>query len=161
MSTEIWKPIVGFEDCGWVSNMGRIRGKNGKIRKTNVGSNGYQRVGFHGGQTTLLVHRLVARAFCEGFEPDLQVNHKDGDKLNNIVENLEWVSGSENRKHAFRIGLSTPSNLKMTNEQVAEAVAMRDQGALFKDIAHKFDVDMSTAARRVGKAKMEADQCLQ
>jgi transcriptional regulator len=160
MSMEIWKPIVGFEDCGWVSNMGRIRGKNGKIRKTNVGSNGYQRVGFHGGQTTLLVHRLVARAFCEGFEPDLQVNHKDGDKLNNIVENLEWVSGSENRKHAFRIGLSTPSNLKMTNEQVAEAVAMRDQGALFKDIAQKFKVHETTVSKRVAKTKEEGTQCL-
>ena len=161
MSTEVWKPIVGFEDCGWVSNMGRIRSKSGKIRKTNVGSNGYQRVGFHGGQTTLLVHRLVARAFCDGFGLDLQVNHKDGDKLNNIADNLEWVSGSENCKHAFLLGLRAPTNKKLTDDQAQEAVVMRNQGALFKDIAQKFDVDMSTVVRRVAKIKEEGTQCLQ
>ena len=161
MSMEIWKPIVGFEDCGWVSNMGRIRGKNGKIRKTNVGSNGYQRVGFHGGQTTLLVHRLVARAFCEGFEPDLQVNHKDGDKLNNVVENLEWVSGSENCKHAFSLGLRTSPNKKLTDDQVQEAAIMHSHGALFKDIAQKFNVKTSTVSRRVANFRQEGSKCLQ
>lgn len=108
-----WKPIVGFEDCGEVSNTGLIRNKRGVIRKTSVAKNGYERVGFHGGQTTVAVHRLVARAFCEGHDEHLEVNHKDGDKLNNVAENLEWVTKSDNIKHAFANGLKTHNRHNM------------------------------------------------
>ena len=51
------------------------------------------------------VHRLVASAYCDGFDPRLSVNHKDGNKLNNHYSNLEWVTLAENAKHAYRTGL--------------------------------------------------------
>jgi hypothetical protein len=149
MSTEVWKPIVGLEDCGFVSNMGRIQNRHGKIRKTNVANNGYERVGFHGGQTTIAVHRLVARAFCEGYEDHLQVNHKDGNKLNNTAQNLEWISGSKNCKHAFDLGLTTSSRRKLTTENVFEAQDLLQSGVKLADVARKFGVYPSTVNRRI------------
>lgn len=54
------------------------------------------------------VHRLVAETFLLKSEDKTQINHKDGDKLNNNIENLEWCNGSENIKHAYSAGLKTP-----------------------------------------------------
>jgi len=52
------------------------------------------------------IHRLVAEVYCEGFDLSLDVNHKDGDKLNNHYSNLEWVTRSENCQHSYDNGLS-------------------------------------------------------
>lgn len=54
------------------------------------------------------IHRLVALHFCKGYQEDLIVNHKDGNKLNNIAENLEWVTHSENDLHAYKLKLRKP-----------------------------------------------------
>lgn len=59
----------------------------------------------NGIQKNMVVHRLIAKAFICNPDNLPEVNHKDGNKLNNSVTNLEWVSKSDNRKHAFRIGL--------------------------------------------------------
>lgn len=151
MSTEIWKPIFGLEDCGFVSNMGRIRNKHGKIRKTFVSRNGYERVGFHGGQTTIAVHRLVARAFCEGYANHLEVNHKDGDKLNNTADNLEWVTKSDNIKHAFSNGLKTHNrhNMIIQDEDLPQLLERRKAGETYRSIADDYGVDYRTMFKRL------------
>lgn len=68
------------------------------------------------------VHRVVASAFCTNYNGGDQVNHKNGDKLDNRVENLEWVTNSQNRIHAFKSGLQSSGEdhwiSKLTNEQV-------------------------------------------
>ncbi|PCK81228.1 HNH endonuclease signature motif containing protein [Rhizobium sophoriradicis] len=70
------------------------------------------------------VHRLVAQAFAPGYSPDLHVNHINGDKTDNRVENLEWVTKGENTKHAWRnnliplVGESHPGS-KLTNKRVS------------------------------------------
>lgn len=146
-----WKPIVGFEDCGEVSNTGLIRNKRGVIRKTSVAKNGYERVGFHGGQTTVAVHRLVARAFCEGHDEHLEVNHKDGDKLNNVAENLEWVTKSDNIKHAFANGLKTHNrhNMIIQDEDLPHLLERRKAGETYSSIADDYGVDYRTMFKRL------------
>ena len=155
-----WKPIVGFEDCGEVSSTGLIRNKRGLIRKTTVGKNGYERVGFHGGQETVFVHRLVARAFCEGYADSLEVNHKDGDKLNNAAENLEWVTRSENSIHAFKNGLrvAARANLVVPEEDIPSIIARRKDGETFQSIADSYGVTDAAISNRLRRMK-EAEHC--
>lgn len=102
---EIWKTISGHEDYS-ASSLGRIRNdKKGLILKPYI-------VGKVGNQYAVVdlntskhkkVHRIVALTFIPNPENKREVNHIDGDHFNNAVSNLEWVSGSENCKHAYRV----------------------------------------------------------
>lgn len=124
MFEEIWKPIHGFEDYYEVSNKGCVRslsrlvkcsrGKNFRIWKGKILSNilsakGYYQVSLsvEGETHKVYVHRLVAETFLE--DRNETVNHKDGNKLNNCLFNLEWVSYSYNNSHAYTLGLKFPS----------------------------------------------------
>lgn len=112
---EIWKKISDFENYE-VSNQGRVRNtnRNNRILKgSNV--NGYQRVGLYsstsGKMKLAFIHRLVAEAFIPNPNYLPQVNHKDEDKQNNCIENLEWCSaldninyGTRNQKVAEKLG---------------------------------------------------------
>ena len=146
-----WKPIVGFEDCGEVSNTGLIRNKHGLIRKTTVSKNGYERVGFRGGQETVFVHRLVARAFCDECADGLEINHKDGDKLNNTASNLEWVTKSENIKHAYRTGLKVHSraNMIIQDEDLPQLLSRVKSGETYKSVADSYGVGCGTMWKRL------------
>lgn len=120
-----------YED-GTVVSLGRIgaRGYIVKDRtlKTHPNSNGYLRVSMNltGKSKEYFVHRLVAQCFIENPEGKDKVNHKDGNKINNNAYNLEWVTSSENNKHAFKTGLKAPTiccgadnwNTKLTDEDV-------------------------------------------
>lgn len=115
--TEEFRPVVGHEGIYEVSNLGRVktlvskrvRERSGGIRKTCVNHAGYHRVLLsrpqsHGGYFTerpvmRSVHRLVAEAFIPNPERLRDVNHIDGDKSNNAVTNLEWVSHRSNMIH--------------------------------------------------------------
>lgn len=124
MSEEIWKDIEGYEGLYQVSNMGRVRSldhfkrrktKNGKfyyakakgvIRKLNVRKkDGYVIITLKHNAIpySAKVHQLVANAFIPNFENKPQVNHKNGIKSDNRVENLEWMTSSENNLHRFKI----------------------------------------------------------
>lgn len=74
------------------------------IKKQSISKNGYARVNLskNGVNTKYLVHRLVAKTFIDNPFNKPQVNHKDGNKLNNSIENLEWVTQSENIIHAIK-----------------------------------------------------------
>lgn len=112
MQEEIWRPLV-CQDIheGWyeVSNIGRVRTAKTKRLLSPFNSKGYLRIGlitYTRGQQKFPVHRLVANAFVEGRTHEKRfVNHIDGNKLNNVYTNLEWVTASENIIHAIRTGL--------------------------------------------------------
>lgn len=117
---EIWKTVEGFENYQ-VSNLGRVkslekyylmRNKHPlllaeKILKLSK-SNKYLSIGFciNGKQKRISIHRLVALAFIPNLENKPMVNHIDGNKLNNRVENLEWCTAKENTIHSFKIGVN-------------------------------------------------------
>jgi hypothetical protein len=103
---EIWKPAYGFESSHEVSNLGNIRSYR---RKHNVkfypDKRGYLR--FKIGTTTVKVHRIVAQTFIPNLENKPQVNHINANKIDNRVENLEWVTNKENMAHAVLAGIYT------------------------------------------------------
>lgn len=103
---EIWKDIKGYEDFYEVSSYGNVRNKKtNTILKGDTNSVGYRRVTLYVPvKKRFFIHRLVALTFMGEFA-DLVINHKDGNKTNNHLYNLEWVTRSENDLHAFKLGL--------------------------------------------------------
>lgn len=118
---EEWKAVKGYEGFYEVSSLGRVRSlprrsTSGRVLKQYVSShNGYCYVNLskHNKSGSARVHCLVMAAFDPvdkkpGFDPEHTINHIDGDKTNNRLENLEWCTQSENQKHAYRTGLELP-----------------------------------------------------
>lgn len=111
-----WKPHPLQNDI-LVSDDGRIlsykKGTHVELKQSDNGC-GYYRVGVGHGNP-MYVHRLVAETYIENPEPEVrtQVNHKDGNKKNNTISNLEWVSPSENNFHAFSSGLKHSAGTKV------------------------------------------------
>ena len=108
-----WYPIKGWEGLYEINKNGEVR--NAKNKNTIVGdinNCGYYRVSLYnqGQSKKYFRHRLVAEHFLDKPEGKDFVNHIDGDKSNNNLENLEWVSQSENEKHAFENGLKQKTN---------------------------------------------------
>ena len=90
-----------------VSNYGNVRNKITGIIRKQTDRKGYKKIRING--EDVIVHRLVADTFYDGDHEGLCVNHIDGDKSNNFLGNLEWVTQSENMKHAYRNNIKQPS----------------------------------------------------
>lgn len=115
-----------YNDFIEVSEAGDVK-SHGKLVKGEIVKAGYRRVhvSHEGKDYKFFVHRLVAEVFIDNPEKLPVVNHKDGDKLNNSVENLEWTTYSGNLSHAYRTGLRScdgeRNNMsKLTLHQVSE-----------------------------------------
>ena len=111
---EVWKDVEGYEGFYQISNLGRVKSlkqksfSREKIMKIIVNPKfGYAQLNFRVDNKIkcFKIHRLVAIAFIPNPENKPDVNHIDGNKLNNCVTNLEWCSKSENMIHAFKNGL--------------------------------------------------------
>lgn len=114
MNKEIWKPVIGYEKEYLISNLGRLKSlprqgncKQKKIRKTHLDKKGYEVCDLIKNKEYkhIRIHRLVAEAFIPNPKHYEQVNHKDGNKQNNKVENLEWCTNEQNYKHSIENGL--------------------------------------------------------
>lgn len=106
---EEWRAVVGYEGVYLVSSIGRVKNSYGRILKPDIARNGYPRVKFFDNKK-YQIHRLVAMAFIPNPDNKETVNHKNGVKTDNRVENLEWNTYSENSKHAYAIGLNKVSD---------------------------------------------------
>lgn len=178
MQELIWKPILRFNGEYEVSNTGLIRSTYKVIEKSNgkkytrvskilkhaIDKSGYLRVAvsFNGELKTQKVHRLVAWCFVNGDKDATEVNHKDGNKLNNHYSNLEWVNRSENMKHAYSNKLINPKrgesngNSKLNAEQVKEIRQVAESSGRYygrKELANKYGVSECRIKEIVTKRK--------
>ena len=126
---EVWKEIEGYEGMYSVSTPGNVYSiRSGKLLKPNKDHGGYLYVSLfnHCKQKCAKIHRLVAEAFIKNPETKRTVNHIDGNKENNCVENLEWATHSENIIHANKSGLRvvTDAQRKAASENGSKTCAM-------------------------------------
>lgn len=164
---ELWKDLYGYEGIYQVSSLGNIKrlpliikSKNNihkyykeMLLKPSKTKYGYLKVSLTKyKKITYLLHRLVALTFIDNPENKPQVNHKDANKSNNNISNLEWVTSNENIQHAYRNGLIKPmkgilNGSSVLNEnQVLEIRKLK--GKMFnKDIAKIYNCGSSTISR--------------
>lgn len=110
---ELWIDIPGYSGQYAAFHKGAILNRvTGKVLKPTVFSCGYPYVTIcvNGQKKHKRVHRLICETFISNPHNKSEVNHIDGNKLNFHISNLEWVTSSENKKHAFRIGLMKPTS---------------------------------------------------
>ena len=132
MDEKEWREINGYENLYWVNQFGEVKNRKGKILKQTLNTSGYVYTRLCKGKRQYkwhFIHRLVAGAFLENPENKPDVNHKDGDKLNNKVSNLEWVTKRENHIHRVYTLNKTDSKWK------PKTIACVETGKKFKSIA--------------------------
>jgi hypothetical protein len=159
LANEIWKDVTGYEGVYSVSSIGRVRRdlavwvhKGGRILNPSRDSRGYHQVKLclKPSQITFKIHKLVAVAFMGKCPDGLQVNHIDGNKDNNKLSNLEYITGTENIRHAFRLGLykgtrgERNGNSKLKDKEIPQIHKLRSQGRTLKEIGSLFGVTEST-----------------
>ena len=125
---ETWKDVVGYEGLYKVSNLGRVKsisyGERNKIRKPVLAVPGYFGIVLYKNNQpqSVRIHVLVAQAFIPNPKNKPEVNHRFGNKKDNRVSELEWMTGQENKKHAYDIGLRKSGckhwKSKFTEEQI-------------------------------------------
>ena len=151
-----WKPIPNYEECGFISSTGLVKNLKGEQRKLTISKYGYFRVGLKGGKRTISVHKLVADAFVSGKKEGLVVNHIDGNKLNNDVSNLEWVTQSYNVKHGFMLGRIHPRGRMLISDDDFEIILKRiENGEQQKKLAAEYGVSPSAICKRKKELNLE------
>ncbi len=143
---EIWKKVKGFECTYEVSNFGNVKSLHNKnfgnlLNKINDNYL-YVNLFYKNKRLKIGIHRLVAISFIPNPENKPQVNHKDGNKLNNNVSNLEWNTSKENIIHSYKNNLQTKGNHKLTKEQVIEIRKTKDSN--YTNISKKYNVTRHT-----------------
>ncbi|MEK7140682.1 MAG: NUMOD4 domain-containing protein [Patescibacteria group bacterium] len=159
---EVWKPIKGYVGMYEVSSYGKIRGLDRKIAGRYKGfyknfkgiilrqrkcSNGYRDVKLCKSniRKDIKIHKLVAQAFISNHPTGMDINHKDCDKSNNFVLNLEYVTRSENMIHAYKNGLRKSVLNKKQVLRIRELYFEKNYFKNFqKELSKKFNVSRKT-----------------
>lgn len=157
---ETWVPIFGYEGLYEVSDKGRVRSlhrkrlRDGGIIKLQKHPQGYLRVAIYKDKKgkNRLIHRLVLTSFSDGPKIGLVINHKDGNKSNNNIENLEWVTLKQNTAHAINTKLSVNSfcgkgekhGMAKLNEAQVREIKLLYPTILEKELAVKYSVTTET-----------------
>jgi len=136
MQTEIWKPIIEFPGYE-VSNYGRIKSfrkhQFGHLLHPRHNPKGYLRIKLrqNGEDRTIFVHRIVAKTFLGCLAEKNQINHKNGVKDDNRVDNLEWCTGSENLFHAYNfLGRKSATQDKHLPEETRKKISEANRGKI-------------------------------
>ena len=155
MESETWAVCLDYENY-FISNLGRVQNRTtGRILKPHMSNTGYRSIQFFKNKQgdRKLLHRMVWQTFNRRLLPDEQINHKNGDKSDNALANLEPVTRSENMLHAYRV-LKIPPNhgersgsAKLKEADVLEIRSLARQGHKHSDIARLFNISQSTATR--------------
>lgn len=154
MNEELWK-VIPFESNYEVSTYGRIRNASTQqIKSQRFDRYGYKRVTLYPSAKTYVVHQLVAKVWLGDMSQTLQINHKDFDKTNNYVDNLEWCSIKENCRHREdhldprRLDGSKNPVSTYTEEEVLQIRELYSDGKKYRDIARMLGRH-SEAIRRI------------
>lgn len=134
MNEELWKVIKGYEGLYQISNYGNVKNKKGKLLKLRKDKYGYSIAYLYKNRIMKCkkAHRLVAQAFIPNPDNKPQVNHINGDKTDNRVENLEWCTNGENIRHSWENNL----HKKVFGSNHANAVKIKQydpQGNFIKE----------------------------
>lgn len=153
----MWKTI-DFEPNYEVSSFGEVRNKFTKVvKKLRYDRGGYLRVTLYPSGKTYLIHRLVARVFIENPKQLPAVNHKDGVKTNNSLDNLEWCTNRDNLLHAYNLGLNKHQDIsgeknpsaKLTRKEVEHIRVLKETGLSITELAVMFGVKPTCISRIV------------
>jgi hypothetical protein len=165
---EIWKTIDGYEGLYEISNLGRVKSLsriiqrdgifgNKKIKeriiKPSITNGGYYRLNLINNKikTSFSIHRLLALYFLPNIYNKPQVNHINGIKTDNRIENLEWCTAKENINHAFKIGLIIAKNginhnkCKLNTFEVLEI--RENKNNTLKEISKKYNISISVISK--------------
>ena len=147
---EIWKPIINW-DTYEVSSLGAFRNRITKrLLSLSLFKTGYVRVSLYNGQKSVShsAHRLVGQAFLPNPENCPQVNHLDGNKQNNCVDNLRWESTSDNQKHSQEVLKNLNGRSKFRTQEERDSILNRYQaGESGAAIARSLGVSKSCISR--------------
>jgi len=149
-SNEVWNPIRGIEYYYHVSSMGRVRSRYKLLTPRAVRGYYYVILEISDGEfrfrRNIPVHRLVAQEFHINRLKRKELNHIDGNKLNNKADNLEWVSREENQRHAYALGLHKmpTGRMKFTKETINSVFTLRKLDWTHREIAEKLGMGIST-----------------
>ena len=170
---EFWADIEGYEGFYEISHLGRVKSLRRTIMRTNnrkqtfkenilkpvLTSKGYLTVNLHkvGKVKTFKIHRLLALSFIDNPDNKPQVNHIDGIKTNNRLNNLEWNTSSENTQHAYNNSLLLPRKgikhhmSKITEKQVLEIRASKNK--THQQLADDFQLSRQTIGKIINRKR--------
>lgn len=148
---EIWKDISGYAGIYQISSLGRVkslsrisnnRTLSEKLLTPSLSNSGYAWICLSNNKDKkhFFIHRIIAQSFIPNPMNKMQVNHIDGVKTNNSIDNLEWVTNSENQKHAYKNNLNSVSELqkKRTSKAKSSSVIDTESNTIYSSIREAF-----------------------